>query len=70
MRGSIASRIALALYDQHGSICSGKGAEVVDPVGKRAVTEKEFAFLIGGLVLQLRGPEQEKDGLSVKEERV
>ena len=34
------------------------------------MTEKEFAFLIDRLVLQLRRPEQEKDGLSVKEKRV
>ena len=62
--------IALALYDQHGSICPGKGAEVIEPVGKRAVTERECAFLVGRLALQLRRPEQEKDGLSMKEERV
>jgi hypothetical protein len=64
------ARIALALNDQHGSIFSGECAQVIDPVGKWAVTEREFAFLVACLGLQLRSPEQEKDGLSMKEERV
>ena len=64
------ARIALALNDQHGSICSGKGAEVIEPVGKWSVTERECVFLVGRLALQLRRPEHEKDGLSMKKERV
>jgi hypothetical protein len=51
------ARIALAFYDQYGSICTGKGAEVIEPVGKGAVTKKECTLLVGGLVLQRRRPE-------------
>jgi hypothetical protein len=43
--------IALALYDEHGSISFGKGAEVIEPVGKRSVTERESVFLVGNLAL-------------------
>src|SRR6516162_2773302 len=39
MEDAFVARVALALNDQHGSICSCKGAEVIDPVGKRAMTE-------------------------------
>ena len=34
-------RVALALNNQNGGICSGKGAEVIEPVGKWAVTKRE-----------------------------
>ena len=44
--------------------------QVIEPVGKRSVTERECAFLVGRLVLQRRRPEQEKDGLSMKKERM
>jgi hypothetical protein len=39
-------------------------------VGKGKVTEREFAFLVGRLALQLRRPEDKKDGLSMKKEGV
>jgi hypothetical protein len=58
------------LYDQHGSICPGKGTEVIEPIGKRSVSQSNAAFLVAGNPFQLRRPEQEKDGLPMKEERV
>jgi hypothetical protein len=64
------ARIALALHDEQGSLYPGKIAYVIEPVEKWAVSERNASFFVAGSSFKVRRPEQEKDGLSLKEERV
>src|SRR6516162_11099812 len=70
MESAFIARIALALNDQHGSICSGEGAQIVKPIGKRSVPQSKAAFVVSFPLLQLRRPEDEKDGMCMKEKGV
>ena len=63
-------RIALALYDQQGSICPGKGAYVIEPIGKWSVSQRNTSFLVATRLFRIGRPEYEQDSLSLKEEGV
>ena len=67
MQQPLISRIALALNDEHGSICPGKGAKIIEPVGKRATSKRQVAFGVPAC-FKLGRLEDEKDGLPVKKE--
>ena len=65
MEDPFIARIALALNDEHRNICPGKGAEVIQPVGKRATLKSQVAFGVASL-FKFRHPEKEKNGLPLK----